>query len=306
MSETGTGSVLVVGGDGWLGRALGEALKRRGLRVISTTRRPGPEHTHGTLLLDLESDEARSFRPPEQISLAYLCAAVTSLETCRRSPDRSRQVNVERTVALGRTLAGSGAFVVFPSTSLVFDGSSPLARGDASPSPRCEYGRQKAEAESALLASEEGRVAVVRTTKILGPGVRLFDEWTRSLRMGRPVSAFFDMPIAPVSRELAVRALLKVGLSHLAGVFQLSACRDMSYAEAALHLARRLNADPQLVSSVSARSTRLELEHVPRFSSLDCARIASELGIPPPVPEEGLGAVPTEPAPWMGTSNFAS
>jgi xanthine dehydrogenase small subunit len=53
---------------------------------------------------------------------------------------------------LARRLLSLGAFVVFTSTNLVFDGEQAHYATCATPHPTSEYGRQKAEAERALLA----------------------------------------------------------------------------------------------------------------------------------------------------------
>src|SRR5690606_26325829 len=116
--------------------------------------------------LDLADDPPR-WRLPEDVAVAFLCAAVTALRSCEADPAGTARANVEHTARLASMLVGRGAFVVFLSSNLVFDGSEPRRRADAPTCPATEYGRQKAAAEGALLAM--GGVSIVRLTKVVGP-----------------------------------------------------------------------------------------------------------------------------------------
>jgi dTDP-4-dehydrorhamnose reductase len=57
------------------------------------------------------------------------------------------------------------------------------------------------------------------------------------------------------------RAIAALMQDRARGVFQLSGQRDITYADAARYLAERLNADPELVKAVSARSRRARGQH---------------------------------------------
>ena len=156
-------SILVVGADGMIGRTLADRLAAEGQSVLRTTLLPEP----GAEALDLTREAAR-WHPPRPVSVAYLCAAMPSLDYCRSHPAESRAVNVEGTVTLAAGLGRLGALCVFPSTNLVFEGSQTCEKADAPTRPQTEYGRQKAEAERRL-QELPGRVCVVRFTKVLAP-----------------------------------------------------------------------------------------------------------------------------------------
>ena len=189
-------------------------------------------------------------------------------------------MNVEGTLALARRLAERDALVVFPSTNLVFDGARPFPPADAPLNPQTEYGRQKAEVEHAL--RELPRHAIVRFTKVLGPGAALLSGWADALRRGVAVHPFADMQMAPVPLAFAVEALLRVGAAAVEGVVQVSAAGDISYAAAARHVARSVQADEQLVQPILAAKSGLQLEHLPAHTTLDATRLAQTLGLAPP------------------------
>jgi dTDP-4-dehydrorhamnose reductase len=230
------------------------------------------------IFLDLSQDVIHSPLPPVQINIAILCAAVTSLENCRLDPDSSRQVNVVGTVALVKRLIKGGAFVVFLSTNLVFDGETPFAKPTNPVNPQTEYGRQKAEAESQLLACGD-QVAIVRFSKILSSRSPLFQGWIQDLKAGKAIHPFSDMVMAPVSLTFAVEVLLEVAARRLPGIFQVSARQDMSYAAAAQYIARQLGADLELVQPISYRESGVDF--APLYTSLDTGRIA-DFGIRAP------------------------
>jgi len=270
---------LVVGADGFVGRELSACLARLRRPALETTRRR-PAAGPNACFLDLAGDIGQ-WRPPRPVSVAYLCAAVTSIDECRRDPTRAFRVNVENTVALARSLAEADAFVVFPSTNLVYDGSAPCRNADEPPRPAAAYGRHKAEAERGLLALDRP-VAVVRFTKLVARQFKLFQDWVSALRRGRAIHPFSDMVFAPLPLQFAVEALLGVAASRLSGILQVSGERDVTYAEAAEFIARELGADHALVQPVTAASAGLPPESVPRHTTLSNDRLREELNLSPP------------------------
>ena len=276
MSE----SLFVVGADGLLGSALFARGRRKGLDVCATMQH-GDDPAAGIWRLDL-GKPLDDWSPP-RCSSAVLCAAITSLEACRRDPAGTRHINVNQTVRLADRLVSAGAFVVFVSSNLVFDGTHPCRPAEDALCPQTEYGRQKAEVERALAAFGES-VAVVRLTKVVHPQWALIRGWIESLRGGRTVEAFADTVCAPIPLDVAAGGLLDVARRRLPGIWQLSAATDVSYAEMARHLARQVGGAPELVIDISAR-TRGSLEHVPQHTTLDASRAVRELGLrfPPPL-----------------------
>lgn len=286
MSAVGEGDsvMLVVGVDGLVGSALFKAFGERG-RVLGTSRRAGSEH----LQLDL-AGEMSGLSLPENISTAFICAGVTSLQNCRENSAASRRVNVTNTVALAERLTGMGARVVFFSTGLVFDGSKPFCRESDTVSPQCEYGRQKVETERAVLALGEA-AAVVRLTKVIAAGIPLFRRWREDLSAGRVIRPFTDYKMSPITVSFVVAAMRALTQKWLPGILHLSANCDLDYREAAVRLAMSL--DPtlnmlRLVESTTSRAAGVDLDANPQFTTLDTTRLRSELNLPTPSAEAAL------------------
>ena len=291
------GVSLVVGGDGQIGRALVGRLAASGARLIATTRREGTRG-EGRIFLDLAGEVSR-WSPPEDVTVAYLCAAAATLHQCREDPAGTRRLNVEALWTVAKALLRRDAFVVFTSTNLVYDGTIPFRRAEEPVSPVTEYGRQKAEMERRLLAWT-GPTAVVRLTKVLGPDWPLLRGWAQALRQGEVIRPFSDMVLPPVSVGFVAEVLLRVGEGRVAGIVQVSGGEDVPYEQLARRLAAHLGADAGLVQPIPSSASRLALEAAPRYSALDTSRLREELDLEPPdvweTIDEVLSKVATEAA----------
>lgn len=252
--------VLVIGADGLLGSELASSLRADGHTVIATSRRPGAES-----FLDLA--DSQGWEPPP-VRAAWLMAGVTSLAECERDPQATRLINVEANLRIAEQLQSSGAFVVFPSTNVVFDGTSPFTPADAQLRPRNEYGRQRADVEAGVLS---GGGAILRLTKVWDGRVALYETWHRQALGGESIRAFGDMVMAPVSLADAAEALLALGLGARAGIHQLSGSRDISYADAARFLARQWTGSDDGVVECSWRDEAQVTVEPPQHTTLAVA-----------------------------------
>jgi dTDP-4-dehydrorhamnose reductase len=270
---------LLIGIDSTIGRSMAAYLSTTASPFHATTRRPQGASTRCSFL-DLRYD-LTSWRPPPGTGPVYICAAISQIDACERDPTESAQVNTEGPITIARRCAESGAFVVFLSTSQVFDGATPRCRPEDSPSPLTTYGRQKALAEAGIgaLGSQS---AIVRLTKVLPPDSGLLGGWIDALQAGDVIRPFSDLVFAPVTIDFAVGILLHIGERRLPGIFHASATHDISYEQAALHLCRRIGADEGLIEPSLAAEVRPEMvrqEH----SSLDPSSL-QKLGFEAPSP----------------------
>lgn len=270
--------MLVVGSDSQIGRALSVAAASHGHDVWQTTRRP--ERIGGrSLSLDLSGDVAHWPLPPEVPNAAVFCGAVTSIKACEEHPSATRAVNVDAVAVLAKRLADAGTFVVFLSSNQVFNGRTAFAAATDAPDPQTEYGRQKADAEAAVLGLGE-RAAVLRLSKVVATGAAPFADWAARLVAGETVQPFHDMVVSPVSIDVVVTALLRLVETRASGVMQLSANADLTYADVATRLGKALGASPSCIVPRSHRDAGVSFS--PRHTTLDSTRAEQELGVPAP------------------------
>lgn len=296
--------VLIVGGDSLIGGHAARRLAGAGLTVHATTRRTdGARRSPDRPFVDLATREWAAL-DGVRYRTAVLCAAVARLADCRRDPAGTAAVNVTGTLALARRLAEQGTRVLFLSTNQVFDGTAAPQWADAPPNPVTEYGRQKAAAEAGILALPGA--GVLRLTKIVHPGMALFDGWAADLRAGRPVAPFGDFRFAPVEVGLVAETILRLcrlEAAEMAGIWQLSAPADITYADAARHIVERLGCDPALVRPVfGAAAGALGGDQPPPFSALDGSRVRDRLGLTPPDAASAVASCLTFAVPPEGAS----
>ncbi|HEY1980252.1 MAG TPA: sugar nucleotide-binding protein [Xanthobacteraceae bacterium] len=272
---------IVIGADGVVGGALVRVLSSRGDLTYRTTRRPAAS-LDGCIRLDLASVDVDAITLPD-VDIAFFCAAIASFSECRSNFDLARRVNVMGPVAIARRLAAAGTQVVLLSTSAVFDWSVPCVDAGREPCPITAYGRLKAEAEAEF--TNLGELAtILRLTKVLTPDNKLLNGWLEQLRRGRALSAYSDHHMAPVTLDDTIAGLLAISDNSAAGLFQLSGARDISYFEAARHLAWIAGVRSDLVTAARASDGGLPAEEIIRFSSLDTSRMEALTGWKAPDP----------------------
>lgn len=259
---------LIIGADGLIGSMLRRDWCKHGFSVAATSLRPLADN-QGAVILDL-SQPAVMWPDLPRCRVAVIAAAITNLEQCRQQPAATREVNVAQTVRLAERLAEQGAFVVFISSNLVFDGTRPCRQPAERVCPVSEYGRQKAEAEAALLKLGE-RCAVVRLTKVFHGDLGLIKAWREQLRKGQIIRPFSDYLCAPITLDCVTEAIRLVAQSSRSGIWQVSASEDISYAEIAAQLAGCGGFDAALVQPTTA--PRDKSEHLPRFTTLDTRQL---------------------------------
>jgi len=275
---------LLVGGDSEIGAATYLHLRALGKTVAATTRRPELASANRPLL-DLATDLS-SWTPAPETAAACIFAAIARLAACADDPTGSAHVNVSQTLALVDRLTARGIYVLFLSTNQVFDGTVAHVHADAPACPVSEYGRQKARAEARLRERmlRGAPIGILRLAKVVSPHMALLHDWARALSAGGPIRAFHDMMMAPTPVELASRAIAALLDGRASGVFQLTGPEDVSYADIARHLARRLDADPALVRSVGAIEAGMPEGSAPRHTTLESSAMRDRFGIAAPGP----------------------
>jgi dTDP-4-dehydrorhamnose reductase len=270
--------ILVIGNDSRIGGGLTTALLARGHNVIGTTRNVKNIKNQNEIFFDLASNDQPALPETEA---AVVCAAMARFEECRNQPELAYRVNVEAPVAIANQLVPRGTHVLLLSTSAVFDCYEPLRKAESVRAPRSVYGRLKTEAESRLLERGQ-RTAVLRLTKVLNPEGGILTKWIDDLAIGEEIKAFEDHRFCPVPLCAAVDAIAAIIGSGETGLFQLSGANDISYLEAALHLASRLGRSPEKVIAVSAAANGVLMNEITPYTSLDTSRLSQMIGFVPP------------------------
>ena len=256
FSEVGSPSVWMLGARS----TLAEHMARR------WTLAGRPFHAAVRPELDL-ADPSRldSLAIPADVTHAVCFAGLTSLAACRADPELADACNHRGPARLARRLADRGIPLVFLSTNLVFDGARAAMEPAAPPAPHTVYGRSKADGEASVRVAG-GRV--VRLTKVWEPGLPRLVDWADSLRAGRPVEAFDDLRVAPVTADDAVDSI-EAALGDPAGsIRHRSGAADVSWYGIALRIAERLGVSRHLVHRTSAAEAGIPPAERPTHTTL--------------------------------------
>jgi dTDP-4-dehydrorhamnose reductase len=193
--------LLVVGGTGYLGRAVARAARARGHDVVAT----------GSADLDL-----RGPLPPIDAD------AVVNAAYVQRGPDL-QAVTVDGAIALADACAARGTRLVQLSSDLVFGGRAEPYGPDDPVDPLDDYGRAKAAMEQGVLAAHPGAL-VVRTSLLWGasePGAQ--ERLVQRACAGEPVVFYTSEVRCPIEVDVLARRLVAAldvtdrGIVHVAG-----------------------------------------------------------------------------------------
>ena len=280
-------SVLIIGADSLIGRSLLHQLSKDRKDVIGTTRKKD-RVGENRIFLDLGKNLDR-FQLSESLRTAIICAGITKLDQCERTPEETSLINVDATLFLLKKLGERNIRVIFLSSSQVFDGSKPFRDPNDELCPTTEYGRQKAIIERKIPSLCE-HSTIVRITKVIFSRFPLFSSWYDSLSTKNQIQPFSDMVMSPVSVEFVVKLLDLIIKKRVFGIFQVSNTKDVTYHRIALWLAEKYGFDRSLVRPLTAQDADYAYP-IPRATTLDIYRILHELGLKPPNVRKTIEAV---------------
>jgi dTDP-4-dehydrorhamnose reductase len=278
MEQGKSGRALVVGGDSLVGSELQVHCRKLGLAVDASSRRTGTQAA-GTFFLDLGDPD---FTPLQRgnYDVAFICAAVTSMQACQSDPARSRRINVDNTLDLMRRLADRGTHLVFLSSSQVFDGETPMPDEAAPTAPKNEYGAQKRAVEEAI-ERQKLPAAVLRVTKVLADRpVGVFKGWFEALAKGQPVQAATNMALSPVMVADVAEAAERLAAGRHRGVWHLGSSDDIGYFDAARLMAETRHLPLSLVQGEELTDAQVPEIYRHRYVTLSCEKIARTLPMP--------------------------
>ncbi len=289
--------ILLLGGNGQVGRALRRALPALGEVLVATRDGAG-----GELAADFDAPQALpglvARIAPDVVVNA---AAHTAVDRAEAEPEAAFRANAEAPAALARGCAATGALLVHYSTDYVFDGRSarPYREDDAT-APLGVYGASKLAGEEAIRASG-ARHAILRTAWVYAAHGRNFLRTMLRLaaereelrvvadQVGAPTPAAW---IADATGQLLRQGVPASGTWHLTAAGETSwhgfAQAIMDEAQAAGLLARRPRVLPITTAEYPTPARR------PAYSVLDTARLRAEFGIVPPAWRDGLRATVRE------------
>jgi len=277
--------ILIIGASGLLGQSLFNKLNSNIFDTWGTFNSKlinSKKHFH----LDILKENFLEYLPNNDFDYVIMCSALTDQKFCQENPQISKLINYKRTLDVIKFYLSRGAFIVFPSTSLVFDGNKKFPETEDKKNPISDYAKNKSMVEDYLLKLYPDRISIVRLTKIIGKDFPLFSNWINQIINKEKVFPFKDMFFSPISALLAVECIENIILMNKAGITHVSASGDISYFNALTFIADKLRLDHKLINPKSYLDVDRRL-FVPRFSSLGTKSL-SRINISTPKPNSSL------------------
>ena len=292
-------SVLVTGANGFVGRALCEALAASGRRVKRALRMAQPGRPDDVAVGDIGADTDWRSALEGVSSVVHLAARTHVLrETAADSLSEYRRVNLDGTRRLAQQAGRAGVRRLVFVSSIKVNGEvteRPFTEDDA-PRPEDAYGVSKWEAEQALarVAGETGlQVAVLRPPLDYGPEVK-----GNFLRLMGLVARGTPLPLASITNRRSliyvgnlVDAVIKaIDVPAAAGrAYLVSDGEDVSTPDLVRAIARALGVAPRLLPCPPAMlrlgaaltGKRAELARLTGSLQADGSRARRELGWQP-------------------------
>ena len=198
-------------------------------------------------------------------------AAASQPAHCEIHPEATRRVNVGVPEKLAALCADRQVPFLFTSTDLVFDGrNAPYAEQDAV-TPVCVYGRQKADAEDAVLHMN-CKALVCRMPLMIGVAPVASGSFSmqmlRSIRCGDPLRLLTDEFRTPVSYVDAAQGVLSL-LGKACGRLHMGGRYRVSRYEMGLLMAKQMGIAPTTIQPVTLESLNLTAPRSP-----DCSLVS--------------------------------
>jgi dTDP-4-dehydrorhamnose reductase len=263
--------LLVTGGTGYLGSELVRRASGHGWSLAATwlSNEPVGQDVHW-LRLDVRNPVAVAeavarVRPHAVIHTAY-----------RQKGKGARETTLKGSGAVAHAARAAGARLVHMSTDVLFDGTkgAPYTENDP-PAPVTDYGRDKADAEQAVVAAHPDALIVRASLIYGGPDPSRHERLALEAARGELDMAFFtDELRCPVPVSDLGAALLELAESDVSGVLHVAGADAVSRYDFACLVARASGLSSERIRSASIAGSG---ERRPANCSLDSSRARSLL-----------------------------
>ena len=275
---TQVSKVLLIGGSGQLGMALGAAFER-GHHVVSTAQ----SHLQpGQIALDLgDATATTALLQSQRPEVVLVAGAMCHVDLCEQEPDLCRRINVEGPAAIAEYARRTGARVVFFSTDHVFDGARHSYAENDEVHPLSTYASSKMEAENAIRGIVPAQHLIIRTGWVYGHDnqrrnfiLRLIDR----LRQGETVDVPADQWGCPTYTDDLVQAVRFLVDEGAIGTFHATGPDLIDRASLARRVCDRFDLDADRVMPRPTRALGQAARRSLRVL-LDCGKL-SQTGAP--------------------------
>jgi dTDP-4-dehydrorhamnose reductase len=264
---------LIIGGDGFIGRRLAEQLKVKGKSFLATSRRKKNSKKNYFDLL-------KTKRVPnwDNYDVVFICAGMTSYDKCEAQKTLSRKINVIGIKRLILSLKKTKAFVIYYSSSCVYNGNRKYHKETDKLVPRSEYSRQKVTIEKYIKENLK-EYAIIRVGKVVNEAFPILSKWHEEIYEKRPITAYNDFTLSPILCDELIKISLQIADEKINGVFNVSARTQVSYYTVAKAFCQKMNYKNVVIQKLKA-SDNIALKSIAkRHSVLNTTLLRKKTGV---------------------------
>ncbi len=275
--------ILITGVNGMLGSALATRLAKNyqvtGLDIQKTNvKNPPIDYIQGDIT-DLKN--LKRLTKLTKPLIIINCAAMTSVDSCEKSPDVARSVNVEGLKNLIELSKENNSHLIQISTDYVFDGTSgPYGESDPT-KPINVYGQTKLDSEMSLIKSDI-HWTILRTNVLFSEVLTeqaSFLSWVyQNLKKNEKISVVNDQFGNPTYVHNFAYAIEQIIEQDAHGIYHYAGKDYLNRFEFALQIADTFDLDNRLINKTTTRSLNQAAKR-PYKSGLKTDKIETELEI---------------------------
>ena len=217
---------LIIGSDSEIGSYTLNKYKKSGIKVDGTSKRNNITETDIIKFDLLDKKFPFDF---DNYDICLICAGINKIEYCEKNPVQARKVNVLSIIRLIEECKKNNIHVIYLSSVSVFDGTRSFYQVIDKPNPFTKYGKFKLEVEKFILNNYLEKTSILRLSKVISPDTPIIKKWLKEYAEGKPIYAYKDKFIAPVTLNQVFLKLNILLSGNKSGIFHLSGKNDISF-----------------------------------------------------------------------------
>lgn len=216
--------ILILGSDSYIGKNLFKYLKQKKLTILGTSR---SSKNRNILYLDLNNPQ-KSLNKLEGFQIVIFLAGITNMRYCENNKKESKLINYSNTLKLIKFFIKQKTFIIFLSTSSIFDGRTHLNSVNSKPNPLNYYAKLKYKIEKYLFERYDN-YCVVRITKIIDRNSPFIKNLKKDLKKNQNIYGYKNIFVANLNVNTVINKIYFIIRNNFKGLFHLSGNKTRSY-----------------------------------------------------------------------------
>ena len=218
--------ILIIGSDSEIGSYTLNKYKKLGVKVDGTSKRNNINENDKIKFDLLDKKFPFDF---DDYDKCLICAGINKIDYCNKNPLQARNVNVLSIIRLIEECKKNNIYVTYLSSVSVFDGTRSFYQVNDKPIPFTKYGKFKLEVEKFIINNYLEKSSILRLSKVISPDTPIIKKWLNEYAAGKPIYAYRDKFIAPVSIKDVFLKLNILLSAKKSGIYHLSGKNDISF-----------------------------------------------------------------------------